>query len=393
MARLNRAQTQERTRARVLAAAREEFAEKGFRAARIDAVAERAELTRGAVYSNFPGKRALYFTVLAERAERAPAPPATEAGGTAREALGALARTWVARLPGTGFADAGAAHGGVPPQYGEARIDVDALPEILADARLAQPFVELMKLDALLLALALEHLRPPRSPEGAPPGRLVRLAETVLTSLHGARQLAAAAPGFVQPFDMVSAAERLCGLELNDWWAPPPVHPPARAEDRPWQPPAAVDAVRAAPAPLHEDGIVAVLGLHRLSAAEEAVRAAPPGTPVTVVVVTGDPGELMPLARLVVAELCGCLRSAFPRAAWPALRVVCDTTGAVAAAAGVTAVDDDTETAIRIEAGRVVGRADGFGACHAVASARPVGSASEITGPRAADVRVPVSGP
>jgi Na+/melibiose symporter-like transporter len=43
--------------------------------------------------------------------------------------------------------------------------------------------------------------------------------------------------------------------------------------------------------------------------------------------------------------------------------------GAVAAAAGVATVSDDTESAVRVRAGRVVARADGFGACHAAASA------------------------
>ncbi|MFC7714122.1 TetR/AcrR family transcriptional regulator [Nonomuraea recticatena] len=72
MERLSRAQTQQLNRARVLRAARQEFAERGFREAKVDGIAERAGLTRGAVYSNFPGKRALYFAVLAELAEQAP---------------------------------------------------------------------------------------------------------------------------------------------------------------------------------------------------------------------------------------------------------------------------------------------------------------------------------
>jgi hypothetical protein len=50
--------------------------------------------------------------------------------------------------------------------------------------------------------------------------------------------------------------------------------------------------------------------------------------------------------------------------------VVLDEPGAVAAAAGLPTVSDDTETAVRVQAGRVVARADGFGACHAAASAR-----------------------
>ncbi|MFD0566011.1 TetR/AcrR family transcriptional regulator [Kitasatospora saccharophila] len=71
MARLTRAQHQERTRAAVLVAARQEFAEHGYTEAKVDRIAERAELTRGAVYSNFTGKRALYLAVLVDAAERA----------------------------------------------------------------------------------------------------------------------------------------------------------------------------------------------------------------------------------------------------------------------------------------------------------------------------------
>jgi len=59
MARLTRAQQQERTRAAVLVAAREEFAARGYGEATVDRIAERAELTRGAVYSNIPSKRAV----------------------------------------------------------------------------------------------------------------------------------------------------------------------------------------------------------------------------------------------------------------------------------------------------------------------------------------------
>ncbi|GAB3895927.1 hypothetical protein GCM10027612_49470 [Microbispora bryophytorum subsp. camponoti] len=70
MERLTRAELQARNRARVLTAAHDEFTERGFRDAKVDAIADRAGLTRGAVYSNFPGKRALYFSVLADLAER-----------------------------------------------------------------------------------------------------------------------------------------------------------------------------------------------------------------------------------------------------------------------------------------------------------------------------------
>jgi len=338
---------QERNRAKVLAAAREEFTERGFRDAKIDSIADRAELTRGAVYSNFPGKRALYFAVLAEDAERAPRP--IEPGRTPDAALGAFARAWLARLP-LAADDQGPG--------------VEFLPEILTDEPTRQAYARLTRLDSILLGLALERLT-------ATTARLVRVAETALTTLHGASRLSAAAPGFVEPFNVVRACERLADLDLGDGWPPPhlPFVPPAHPLDEAWSPPPAVDAVTGEPIALDGDGVVAVLGLHRLEAVEEAVRAVPYGESVTVALVSGDPAELAPLARLTVTDLCGCLRQAFPTGAWPTLRVVHDETGAVATAAGLPAVGDTTETAVRLRAGRIIARADTRGACHAAASA------------------------
>ncbi|MFG3437414.1 TetR/AcrR family transcriptional regulator [Nonomuraea sp. NPDC047897] len=380
MARLTRAELQERTRAKVLAAAREEFAEHGYDAARIDGIAERAELTRGAVYSNFPGKRALYFTVLADLAEAdQPAPPdgppygpfdgtsddtydnayagtggaSGEPGRETRETLAAFARAWVTRLPLA-----------TDDRHGEARLGRDLMPVIIADELTRRPFAQLVRLNALLLGLTLE--RPPRTgPAGA---RKVRLAQTALTLLHGASRLAAAAPGFTEPFDVVTACGRLADLDLDDAWHPPTAFTPALPADQAWAPPAAQDTLRDEPALLTGDGVVAVVGLHRLAAAEEAVRAAPPGTHVTAVLVTGTPAELTPLARLALADLRRCLRQAIPTASWPPLQVVHDPHGELAAAAGVPAVSDGTEAAVRIERGRIVARADGLGACHAAAT-------------------------
>jgi AcrR family transcriptional regulator len=101
MARLTRAQQQDRTRATVLAAARAEFAAHGYGEARVDRIAERAELTRGAVYSNFPGKRALYLAVLLDSMEQEDDGSAGPPAGLA-DALGTFARGWLARLPLTG---------------------------------------------------------------------------------------------------------------------------------------------------------------------------------------------------------------------------------------------------------------------------------------------------
>ena len=58
------------TRARVLDAAAYVFAEKGFRAATIADVADRAGYTIGAVYSNFEGKDSLFTALMAERLQR-----------------------------------------------------------------------------------------------------------------------------------------------------------------------------------------------------------------------------------------------------------------------------------------------------------------------------------
>jgi AcrR family transcriptional regulator len=332
MPRLTRAETQERNRAAVLTAARAEFTEHGFRDARIDAIAERAELTRGAVYSNFPGKRALYFAVLADDV---PTTPATAAATTAREALGALARAWVARLP-LATDDTGPA----------ARLTADLMAEVVADPATRTAFAQLKQLDAIVLGLSLERLRH----DGT---RQVRLAELALTVLHGADQLAAAAPGFGEPFHVVRAVEELPAVE--DTWHPHPPTTTAQAVDEPWSPPSTVDLLRGVPAEARPDGIVTVVGLHRLAAVEHAARS---GRPVTAVLVTSAPDELLPLVRLSLTELRRHLSCAVPPDAWPDLQVTCRPEPG----------PDTTETALRIAGGRVVARADGWGACQAIAS-------------------------
>lgn len=354
MSRLTRAQTQGRNRAKVLDAAREEFDRSGYRDAKVDRIAERAGLTRGAVYSNFPGKRALYLAVLAEHLAQTPEPPRWAPGQTVADALGALARSWVARLP----------------LAGETRpLDADLVPEVLADEAIRRPYAQLIRLGAVLLGLTLEELQPGR--------RLVRVAEAALTTLHGARQLSVAAPGFVEPFNVVRACAALAGLDLDDEWLVPDLATRALPVDEPWTPPPGTDLVTGEPVRLTDDGVVTVLGLHRASAAEDVARAAPPGAAVTAVLVTGDPAELATLARVVVADIVASLRQAVPATALPRLRVVCDDAGAVAAAAGVSAVSDATETVVRVAAGRITGRAEGLGAGHTAGAPKGMPAARE----------------
>lgn len=71
MARLTRAERQAHTVHDLLVAAEAEFSARGYSAVTVDAVAERAGYTRGAVYGNFPsGKPDLFLQVAEARAAR-----------------------------------------------------------------------------------------------------------------------------------------------------------------------------------------------------------------------------------------------------------------------------------------------------------------------------------
>jgi AcrR family transcriptional regulator len=67
MAPLTRTQRRQQTRARLLEAAGQVFARRGFHAATLDEVAEAAGYTKGAVYSNFATKDELFLALLDER--------------------------------------------------------------------------------------------------------------------------------------------------------------------------------------------------------------------------------------------------------------------------------------------------------------------------------------
>jgi AcrR family transcriptional regulator len=75
MAAKRRAETMEKNRAKLIAAARKAFAKKGYAAASMDELTGDADLTRGALYHNFGDKRGLLAAVVhqidAEMASRA----------------------------------------------------------------------------------------------------------------------------------------------------------------------------------------------------------------------------------------------------------------------------------------------------------------------------------
>ncbi|MFE0425198.1 helix-turn-helix domain-containing protein [Streptomyces sp. NPDC058953] len=375
MVRLTRAQQQERTRAAVLAAARAEFAEHGYAGAKVDRVAERAELTRGAVYSNFPGKRALYLAVLIGQLDGSDTgaeadggggeggggdgPPAVSPAGVA-EALGAFARARLGRLPlSDGRPDAGHALRG-------------SMAGVLDDERSREVWARLTRMEALLLGLTLESRAP--SPSGGPKERQVRRAELALRLLNGA----AGADGPAgdhgdhgDPFDTALACAHLAGLGLHDSWRPPhlPHITPARPVREVWRPPAgAADLLTGRPVDLARDGVVAVLGTERLGAAEEAVRVAGPGESVTLAVVTDDPEGIGRLVRLRIGELAHGLRRVFAPGDLPGVRIVLDEGAGLSSAAGVPEADDGTEAAVRVRGAEVVARARGRGAALALAA-------------------------
>ena len=68
--RLTRAESRERTRAHLLEAAADVFAQRGFHGASVEEVADVAGYTKGAVYSNFASKDELLRETLEYRTRR-----------------------------------------------------------------------------------------------------------------------------------------------------------------------------------------------------------------------------------------------------------------------------------------------------------------------------------
>ena len=85
----------EATKAKLLAAARREFADKGIAGARVDAIAERAGVNKQLIYYYFGTKEDLFREILRERLAR-PGCPDAEDSRTTGARLAAVA----ARLPG-----------------------------------------------------------------------------------------------------------------------------------------------------------------------------------------------------------------------------------------------------------------------------------------------------
>jgi AcrR family transcriptional regulator len=96
-----------RTRARLIEAAAELIAEKGYERTSLEAVAARAGMTRGAIYGNFKNREDLFLAVAA--AKWRPIVPAFEPGADFPALMRGLAEAVVAEMPARRRAAIGAA--------------------------------------------------------------------------------------------------------------------------------------------------------------------------------------------------------------------------------------------------------------------------------------------
>jgi AcrR family transcriptional regulator len=92
VARLSREESQKQTRARLLESAQEIFARNGFAGASVDQIAEHAGYSKGAVYSNFESKEALFLELLKDHMaqEMKELRALLDRSGSAQEILSAL---------------------------------------------------------------------------------------------------------------------------------------------------------------------------------------------------------------------------------------------------------------------------------------------------------------
>jgi AcrR family transcriptional regulator len=146
--RIPRAESQARTRERLLAAAAELFAERGVNGASVEQIAERAGYTRGAFYGNFTGKPDLVVALLEQRTEHEYAEVAARAGEPDR------LRAWH-RDRATGAAD------WLALRLELLRYAVREQPEILERLRGRESFARQAHADWLARLFTDEGLEPP----------------------------------------------------------------------------------------------------------------------------------------------------------------------------------------------------------------------------------------
>ena len=87
----SRHERQQQTRAALVEAGREVFAELGYHGANLDRIARQAGFSKGAVYSNFDGKASLFLAVMDANLQTVWSDPWTPTGGSVPPALQEIA--------------------------------------------------------------------------------------------------------------------------------------------------------------------------------------------------------------------------------------------------------------------------------------------------------------
>src|ERR1700692_1125162 len=87
----------DRTRAKLLEAARSLIRERGYEHTTLEAIAERAGMTTGAIYGNFKNRDELFLSL--GQTYWAPIRPRVKAGSTLPEIMRALANATLAAIP------------------------------------------------------------------------------------------------------------------------------------------------------------------------------------------------------------------------------------------------------------------------------------------------------
>lgn len=162
MARLNRAERDVRNRTALIAAAEEVFAARGIAGASLDDIAERADLTKGALYTRFTGKGDLILAVIEHRLQHDPdartfAAILHDPDATAHERFERWITQWTAV-----FATGARAR--------FARLLFEFLPYALADTELRERFAVSVGLAPPPEDRANEFEERPAPPSPIPPG-------------------------------------------------------------------------------------------------------------------------------------------------------------------------------------------------------------------------------
>lgn len=211
-----RREQRERNRVRLLAAAEKIFAERGIQGASLEEVAAEADLTKGAVYSNFDGKEDLVLEVMWRRLS---SPEDTE-----------VARLLASDRPAEQLIDdygalwAATVRGGEREHY--ARVALEFLTHAMR-----RP--EARKRLLALLFPPPEAGRHPLAPEGSELARLPRgHADAILQALDiGLSTLSMLDPEHCPPELYPVALRLLAGMEITESRLPPVAEHPAAEEN------------------------------------------------------------------------------------------------------------------------------------------------------------------